>query len=1738
MAEILVAGTYPGAYFDKLKALQDKEQLKTKANIWKSTPRNADSDIQEVLTFDFADRSSITSISMDVQSAAATYEFWYYDSNNNRLPLLRDNYNQLKFTTASKENWEEWQRWSFACMPCIATKLELRMKRVHDNLAPSGEYSLAVRKLAIRRNVYTREQAALVMHDSVDMFGNIISKTVKDWQPEMAIDGSSDTFWKSEPQISQDAVVCLYIDIRDQYGQAQFIDNMTMDPVYSGSQMNIYYSTDDTKGNRLVPFSAYDFVSQDSQYLVGQGLQLSDDNSFLSVDMVKSQMDKADSWMVCMDWFLDQQPDGNRHTIFMMDSVFTVVQTADSFEFTYLTSSGEHSFSLPFPCEMKYFQAQPIEDNIETEVRLSFGIDRSDSERIVASCRIINVWSSIGDTANSGVESDEQNTIEVPLGYQMSTIEDGIKNTYQFTPSDGVTINMQDKEIAISPNTVWHIPVDKCLDKLPLEQVDGEPITLQIDISYRTDPEYIWGARLQYGEDPQGMTRWWVGNENGSASRLAIDGKLICTNVFWDPMFADGGRWNPEQFDGTGHAYKYDGELYIVGQGRCRNLEKPAAYIQGDLQYVFSAIPTFPDGMEWYKDYKLWVYDGLSERFVATPTMEVESGKRCTITFTAPADAHLLSFGFVGGNNDGDVVQWSKPIVCTVDDWKRMQDMGLDWFDATTSPAQQLMIDRYCPELNINVQNDPKFPLIAQQAGPAKFAQRPFPGYMVLLNPGYNSYPLPADDDWVFCKGGSSFAFSFYMISDNGFASPTPYFEDNAGTRFFPDKYTVTDSLYGWQLVYARVTIPPSHEPEYMHFGILHREPISYTYIGDLHVYDNAMAFDNFDTYATEQMVVTLDHDVTVDDVSKFVLANISDMGSVYVSAISIKVLAQDVSDVLGDEAKIGDLQGILSSFNIKQEAPSSLDKDKYLQNPDVYMSPDNYDASSTMSNSLVYAKFGDENVVRGGVADAIYEAKEWTPILIGSKLAKTTYNFPMAIRAKYLKLEFSQLTAVQYPLESDGITQTYATFPKDVALELDNRYELESTSNKKQSVDDSLANITERVTQQFEAQASTNPNQLASVQWNQYWNPDVSVLNGKIPLNYIPGSYENSLFDIMAGETTSSTNFTGTGAPTAGAVSSANASSMTEVQRNAAEYMIYDAYASGDLLAIAREYDLKDWAYSYDTSAYADDSTTKATQPGRMPGFWVLPGQQTVISNQSLRQILSNAKVDVVQRTSTNRAEVAVRDTRSDNAVLGVIGPKGFSRTCVHWYEYITETRTQSIAYFVAIRELKLRVIDLTAQHDNTAWKLYSMALPIWHINGGYLTKHDIFVPDFSTGNTEAVAITDPMKSQSYFRTIKVLSVNRDSLVNRTYFPLGDTEGWHGPDYWYEHPELNCTWADDTEPDPTIMEDNGGAWASRRFAWGESWTNGTTIHKEWNVWYDGELVKHIIVRPQDVAFDANGNQIPLTITLGEIQIPFTSMVKLGAAIYSLKRCNSDGTPCECRIQLMSGRFGNQLMIDEPVDFDDRLLGVWQAVESSRQKLTDMQYECKVLLQFNHFEQLDIYIKSGWIETGTMMVEARNTQEPDGSDWEDITPVVGRKDSIYTFKQTNNDFQLRITMTDPQDWFSSIIVIPLYIPYEDAIDYYYDGIKDMEIVLDTGEPIPDRIEVGKDYAIGVRLIMNDGTVSDYVRTTDIDWMTSDRNIARVSPNGALTGNSEGQVDIYATVDGVTSTPLSVEVYRP
>lgn len=1964
MAEPFINDTYPKSYYDTVARQQNKDDLKTKTREWLSKPRAATSGVTETLTFTFGKRSSISSVSFDILSVGCRYEFSYVNSNDVELPLLRDDYNQISFVVQSKKDWQTWQNWAFDCQPCIATKLRIKMTRVADENAPDFEYSLGMKNLAIKRVISSREDAALGFKDNVDGLGNVISKTVKDWQPDKAIDDSSDTYWKSEPQISQDAVVDMYLDIRDEYGGPQYFSDITIDPVYLGSQMNVYYSNDDTIGDRLVSFDVYDhvtnmeWVDQEGYRIVHRGG--TDTQTWglggMSFDLGKAQFDGSKSWCVYTNWWVKKDGplapgdfkigDNCKVSGWGAKYIYMDIQSAAWGD----TGTKRVTLRLPDENLIEYSNGDPDTSRVDTEVRFGFGVSRtSDGQQADIRCRIINYWRSTGE-----IKSDYYLTNSVMTSKEISEFVDEVPADFR-PGGDAKVVGNSPREIVIPPNSHVDIPlkdldIPQAICEMGSHQSDDDTNVsnlgnrLRGTLTYRTDEKYTGNAFIQiqpWNKTP--LTSWWAGQRNSSESVLVDGDKYMATNWFWDPMFNKAEAWEPEHsdgdyecswegvhdqsvsilrkhgnllatniiqspkplaaqwekfdskaetyeddpsglhlvlgkdgetpvtdgyatyrvegniikgesyeltmllsannghlpkvsflqykdsdtsapiqtdtiFDGTGKtstkltpvAYDvdmdpdtdygvlvfeqsdhvcdflisnvwlgtfldwrsmlnhnirwFDGDttfdsqvgakqgyysLEITGRTRVRNLTKPPVDIPRNVRMVFSATPSFPDDTALFKDYGLFVYDGRTEQYIAFSSDPVESGKRLCVEFTTPGDTRLLSFGFVGTMIDGTKVLWANPMLCTVDDWNRLKEAGIDHFNGASYNASETwrsderlaVLGRYNQDFNLNPENDEDGELLGTIGNPSWALKRNFNGGIVYLTPGDNSYNVP---DWIWAKAGQSFIFSFYTKSENGFARVQPYFEDKEGNQFYPDRYTSDQGDYGWYTIYARVTIPFGHKADWMHFGIHQSDPNAHTYIGGLHCYDNAMAFQHIEDYNKAGVTYNIGEKMTEDVLSKVKVrvTNASRYGTIYVPRCSVMAENSHLPAVMGTNVSItyNAREGsIVENLVVKQDSMPDAKSDKFMQNPKQYLSPDSYDRSSTLANSLVYGKFNEEPVLRGGATDSMYMAKQWTPALIGQKLAKQSYVMPMTMKGKYIKLEFTQLTPQQYPIENSEIKSTYRIFPADVINEMRERARVDdSIHNDKSPVvgNSDIETIRNMVNEKFDPDAYNTPGRTTNINKALYSNPDTEVITGGNPNGYIPGMTGTSLYDVTRRETTSSAYYTGDGKTALPSSTSGADDKRTTLYQDNAEYAVYYAQYNESLISLARRFKISDWKLLQEINDYVDDTAARESVPGRLPGYWVLPGQQVRIPVDIVKQMTSSSKVDVVRRTSSTQAISTVDDYMDPTNISKTIGPVAFSKTCVHHYQTKTEKRTQSVAYFVGIRDIKVRIVDLLSEHDNISWNFFSMDMPVWHINGGYLTSSNVFVPDFSGTSTMAVAETDMMHSQSYYRTVKLIATNRNSLMNRTYLNISETTAWHSAEYWDLHPELDCTWASSVPDDPRVPEDSGGSWSSTRFAWGDTWVAPVTPGKHEQVWYDNELVGHIKVDPEDRRFDENGNQIPYVVELGEAYIPNIAMTSIGVSLYSLKRSSLNPSELETRLALVSGRFGNDRVIDEQIGFRSDNMLEWQSFATSRKRLQDMQYKCKVQLSFNNFDRLDLYYKSAYIETGTMRVLMRNTSHVNEDDWEDVTPALDEGKSIYVFKNTGHDMQIRVEELDPQDWFSSLIVVPLYIPYEDAVDYVSDTIHSSYIIDDRsdGKPTGNTMRMGESRNLSVVATYEDSTVRTFPGDT-VKWLTSDPGIVTVNESGVMVAHTVGTGYVRAVIGGYTTQPLGVDV---
>lgn len=228
---------------------------KPKTDGWLSHPRKRSDETSEILQYDFNTPSSIGVISFEVKLTSSTLTFYYTNRGGERLPVLDKNGVVLQVQVGEGESFIQVSKEVY---PIVATSFEIHaVRRIEGEENPDELVQLGLKNIEIKRRVYTRRDASGGIPNTKDSLGNFVTHVVKDWDADKAIDKNETTFWKSAPQPSPEAVTGLYVDCRDKEGKSQVIDRLWIDPVYSGQQLNLYYSTFQPTGSFRLDETAF-----------------------------------------------------------------------------------------------------------------------------------------------------------------------------------------------------------------------------------------------------------------------------------------------------------------------------------------------------------------------------------------------------------------------------------------------------------------------------------------------------------------------------------------------------------------------------------------------------------------------------------------------------------------------------------------------------------------------------------------------------------------------------------------------------------------------------------------------------------------------------------------------------------------------------------------------------------------------------------------------------------------------------------------------------------------------------------------------------------------------------------------------------------------------------------------------------------------------------------------------------------------------------------------------------------------------------------------------------------------------------------------------------------------------------------------------------------------------------------------------------------------------------------------
>lgn len=239
---------------------------------WFSQIRSSGDATTEVVTTSFRLPLSVSEISTEVLRMPCRVDVWYQDRSNAWRPVLDTQMNPLG-VTVDRADTKSWHKFSARCHPVVAKQVQFRLTRNPDPALSGVPYPVGLRNTLIRRNVYDRHQGGAAFEDYVDIMGNLVSRYIRDWDATQAVDDNYTTFWRSAPQPDPAAVVSLYLDVRSPTGEPQVVDKLYLDPVHTGQHLNLYYSSDDTVGTRVLsPITVPPIGSTNVEWRAGTGL--------------------------------------------------------------------------------------------------------------------------------------------------------------------------------------------------------------------------------------------------------------------------------------------------------------------------------------------------------------------------------------------------------------------------------------------------------------------------------------------------------------------------------------------------------------------------------------------------------------------------------------------------------------------------------------------------------------------------------------------------------------------------------------------------------------------------------------------------------------------------------------------------------------------------------------------------------------------------------------------------------------------------------------------------------------------------------------------------------------------------------------------------------------------------------------------------------------------------------------------------------------------------------------------------------------------------------------------------------------------------------------------------------------------------------------------------------------------------------------------------------------------------
>lgn len=148
---------------------------------------------------------------------------------------------------------DHWTKIKVATPTTKSGRIRFVLKRISTGAPPSGfdgkpvPYPLGLRHVdvgfrASSRGALPNVDFANPISTTSNVLGQPVQHSVHVFAATDAADGASESYWKCEAQPISQAVVSMYLDLSDEFGNPRVFDRLFIDPYSTGPTMNIYWS--------------------------------------------------------------------------------------------------------------------------------------------------------------------------------------------------------------------------------------------------------------------------------------------------------------------------------------------------------------------------------------------------------------------------------------------------------------------------------------------------------------------------------------------------------------------------------------------------------------------------------------------------------------------------------------------------------------------------------------------------------------------------------------------------------------------------------------------------------------------------------------------------------------------------------------------------------------------------------------------------------------------------------------------------------------------------------------------------------------------------------------------------------------------------------------------------------------------------------------------------------------------------------------------------------------------------------------------------------------------------------------------------------------------------------------------------------------------------------------------------------------------------------------------------------